>query len=282
MVESQRSSVVGKHVLSSITSLIDGQVANQGHWEIRLEDLCSLTGIPQVDAYCALYTNGERISGYLPEVFSPDSIHEMMALLEDFSDLDIEGIFIGAGAYLGHEESSELAALYYDTCTAMLACHKPQREEYLQMLERFKTSNRAFEVYTEYFFDIDGIATETIERFVDSRDFVFKELAKFTTRLRLDDLIQRHVLSYRELFDKLFYELTGEEVKSRQEASFDNFPSDELKALGMSRLPESREELRGHYKTLMKTYHPDVNPAGLELSKRINTAYAALIRRYEA
>ena len=50
-----------------------------------------------------------------------------------------------------------------------------------------------------------------------------------------------------------------------------------LDVLGLSAMPASREELRSHYRTLMKTFHPDVNPRGLEMSQRITAAYAYLL-----
>ena len=40
--------------------------------------------------------------------------------------------------------------------------------------------------------------------------------------------------------------------------------------------PLTREILRDRYRRLMKRFHPDLNPRGLEKSKEINTAYAVL------
>ena len=37
------------------------------------------------------------------------------------------------------------------------------------------------------------------------------------------------------------------------------------------------EEVRGRYRELMMRHHPDVDPAGLELCKDVNVAYALLI-----
>ena len=49
------------------------------------------------------------------------------------------------------------------------------------------------------------------------------------------------------------------------------------RALGVAGLPLSRRLLRDRYRALMKRFHPDVNPGGLELAKDINAAYSRLL-----
>ncbi|MCK4514150.1 MAG: J domain-containing protein, partial [Spirochaetaceae bacterium] len=39
----------------------------------------------------------------------------------------------------------------------------------------------------------------------------------------------------------------------------------------------SRTEVQSRYRRLMRRFHPDINPDGLDMAKRINAAYAVLI-----
>ena len=39
----------------------------------------------------------------------------------------------------------------------------------------------------------------------------------------------------------------------------------------------SRAEIQSRYRRLMRRFHPDINPEGLDMAKRINAAYAVLL-----
>jgi curved DNA-binding protein CbpA len=51
--------------------------------------------------------------------------------------------------------------------------------------------------------------------------------------------------------------------------------------MGLPDQPLAADALRRRYRELMKRYHPDVNPSGLERCKEINAAYAVLMSREE-
>ena len=142
-------------------------------------------------------------------------------------------------------------------------------DEYKQMCRRFKTLRRAFEVYLDYFFDADAYFEKTVSEFTAAHRFTFPHLGRFTALRYLKLLFDRHIISFEGICEPLYERLTGEKkVEVRSGA---------LQALGLTSLPSDRQALRLHYKSLMKIYHPDINPAGLEMSKKINSAYAELL-----
>ncbi len=275
----QRQTSIDKKTLDRILDRLETRVFEGGTWEIGVDELCSLAGIEFIDGYRSLYQVKQLVSGYIPKVFEFDNLADMLSLLSDFSDIDIDETFASAGAYLGREETSELSALYYDEAIRMRNAHTPDCETFAQMLERFRTPHRAFSVYKEFFFDVDSIAENTIKQFQRSQNYRFPRLGEYTIRRSIDRLFRRHILSNESLFEPLLAHLSGTEDNSGSTPQRDPAVVRALEDLGLPRLPDSIDELRSHYKSLMKTYHPDINPGGLEISKRINTAYAELVAR---
>ncbi len=257
----------------SLIEVFDSQVRDTGTFEMSVEELCRHLDIPLVDAFRDLYTIAPGLSGYVPHRFTPDSVSELAGLIDGFSDFDAYRVFHSCGVLLDREDQSELAALYFDTVNGVLAAHTPQTEEFHDMCRHFRTPRRAFEVYLDHFFDPADPKAKTIETFLRSGDFTLSHIARYTVKRRLDLFFERNVLSFESLCEPLYERLTGRETRTPPPDA----NSEALHTLGLYSLPRDRQSLRLHYKALMKTYHPDINPQGLEMSKRINTAYAELL-----
>ncbi len=257
----------------SLLELFDAQVRETGTFEISVEELCRYLDIPIVDAFRNLYTSAPGISGYVPHRFTPDSMTELAQLIDRFSGFDAHRVVHSCGALLDSEDQSELAAVYVDTVNSVLAAHTPQTEEFNDMCRHFRTPRRAFAVYLDHFFNPKDLYDKTVETFLASRSYTFPHMARYIVERRLDLLFERNILSFESLCEPLFERLTGRKTQPEpQDAN-----SEALRTLGLDSLPSDRQSLRLHYKTLMKTYHPDINPQGLEMSKKINTAYAELL-----
>jgi len=275
MAGSQQSGMVDTVGVFSLLEFAESQLCTTGTFKISLEALCSRIGVSQVDAYRTLYQNQTEISGYIPEYFDLENMSLLAQFLSRLSGGEAESMFQTAGAYLSSSDLSELAALYYDTAVNAIAGHTPQKEVYCQMYTRFKTHRRAFDVYIDYFFDIDHIFDDTVTAFLSGQGYTLPHLGRVSTRRGLSLLLERHVISISAVFGNLYDILTGE--NRREEGVNDPSRHPALRILGLNNPPKNKRELRLHYKTLMKTYHPDVNPDGLEMSKKINAAYAELI-----
>lgn len=263
--------------LPQLFDLIDSQIAEQGEWKIELSEICSLADIRLEDAYRSMYNEKQLISGYIPDSFDADNVRDLISLLSSASQYETESAFENAGVWLGVDDLSELAAVYYDTATRRVDAHEPDADTFSQMLRRFKTNARAFEVYREYFFDADDFYEGTVRRFSETHTSAYPRILEFTARRNLDMLLSRHIIDPAGLFEVLYGHLTGADQKRGFEPEGDPEIRRALGVLGLKSLPRTQKELRDHYKILMKTYHPDVNPEGLEMSKRINAAYSELM-----
>jgi hypothetical protein len=275
----QRQPIIGQRILDDLLDLMEIQLTETGTWEIGVQQLCSLADIPFVDGYRNLYQSRRLVSGYIPDTFEFENVADMMSFLSGFSDINVWRKFTNAGAHVDHDDTSELSALYYDEVLRILGAHTLDVETFAQMVARFKTTHRAFLVYKEYFFDLDSVAEHTIERFQTAKKYGRPKLGEYSVRRCLDRLFERKILDNDRLFEPLLARLIGSEDHSTAGPTTDPAVEGALNDLGLNRLPDSMKELRDHYKSLMKTYHPDINPSGLDMSKRINAAYAELVAR---
>jgi len=271
MAPSQRTPELKEPAVLSLLGSFDAEVRGAGSYAITVEGVCERLQISPEDAYRALYRSAPVFGGYVPERFTPDEINELAGFVAQFANFDVRRLFRSAGATLSGEDLAELSALYYDLVHHAVAAHRLQTDEYRQMCSRFKARRRAFEVYLDHFFDKTELLEQTISCFMATHRCTFPELGRLTVRRHLKLLVERHIISFDMICEELYRRLA--EGTEQGAPAF----SAALKTLGLNRLPADRQDLRAHYKTLMKTYHPDVNPAGLEMSKKINAAYAELL-----
>ena len=267
----QRSPEPEEAALFSLLRYFDSQVKETGSFEITLDDLCGRLSIHLVDAYRTLYSAAPEISGYIPERFDAGNVGMLAEFLNRLNEYDVYQVFRSAGVHLASEDISELSAIYFDQVNAAIAAHIPQTSEFRMMYTRFRNLRRAFKVYLDYFFEAKTYYDDSIANFIGLRRYTFPALGRLTVRRYLDLLFDRHVISFESVCEPLYDRLVNNGRKKVE------VNSAALKALGLSSLPSDKQDLRLQYKSLMKTYHPDVNPAGLEMSRKINTAYAELL-----
>ncbi|MBT3275730.1 MAG: hypothetical protein HN368_21440 [Spirochaetales bacterium] len=257
---------------------MNSQVESGKPWSFSIDSVSSRLGIPLVDCYRILYKKTPETGTYIPKNFGPDSIIHFLILLDECTGLsESELLMRNAGAFLDHEDTSELAAVFYDQAVSLLQGHTVDDATYEQMLRRYKRHERAWEAYRDYFFNADDLNTSVILGFVEGKNFKYPNLGRFTVEEKLQLLYQRNILNLDGMFHELRAHLRGIPAEEPASKGYSKETQDALAVFSLPGLPKTRSELRGCYKGLMKTYHPDINPAGLEVSKNINSAYSHLI-----
>jgi hypothetical protein len=225
--------------------------------------------------------------------FSHETVGELVTLLESVFGPEAEDQMARAGLFVPHDVSNELVARFWTVAAERVRRHRVDEPTFLAMLETFGTYDEARGVYLGEYFGRDEIIRETARMFV--REYPFEEpaTAAATCRRHLTMLFQRHVLSLRAALLPVTDRLTRialdhgylrrrEQVhyySSAGEPSRQDPVADGLRLLGLSGARPDRGTLKRRYKELMKRYHPDVNPDGLETCKRINNAYSYLLAR---
>jgi hypothetical protein len=176
----------------------------------------------------------------------------------------------------------------------VIAGHLYKADEVSAMLRSLRGFDAARAAYLASHFGLKDLIERAVGQYCGGRRYAIPSVARGNVRRLIELYFRRHVLSEAALFAGLSQRIFRQAVEEgyvRQErragaaaAEGADDPWDERDALeaarrtlGVSGLPLSRRLLRERYRGLMKRFHPDVNPAGLEKAKEINAAYSRLL-----
>ena len=264
---------------------IERQIVTTGGWSISSESLCSMCGIQIVDYYRGLYSVDTRNGRTIPNALNGETVLDVLEFLESYFGPEVRDIFSKNGVYFDYEIAHELSAQCVEGLSLSIKNHSPDIGTYEQMLKRYRRHDVAFETYRGYFFNTESILEDSIGRFVANHSFSNTLIAQFTAKATVNGLITRNVISISMLFLRLAAVLrraTDPSANAEEEHTESPILKEFLKIMGFRHPPDNIATLRRQYKALMKTYHPDINPTGLELSQKINEAYGYLIAQYQS
>ncbi len=266
-----------------------------GTWSVAQDELSDR--YDPVDLYRAVYAAGQ----VSVDRYGPENTGELLALLEQLTGRDYGPEFREAGLFLSHDDRLDLTERFVRLVRCAVVLHLPEPETFRAMLREFRRYDRARLVYLSTFFDTETLVRQCADEYLEVRDAA---ALRFTVESYLRQLLQRHIVDFEDLAPALLEILRtvarheGMLPGSRGGAGFDrdadaaddhgNGRADAqrphraesraqaLQVLGLGSEP-ARAEIRDRYRSLMRRYHPDVNPNGLERAKLINNAYAVLI-----
>ena len=264
--------------IDELLKIIRVRFSESGTWKISVSEFMKATGLRQEEFYRKLYTQRNRISEIAPSEFSPENVHDMVLLLTELYGQTAVSPFEETGIILSFDAQTLLMEIFVFQLSQTLGRHEIDIPEFHAMLRAFNSVNRAVATYIDYFFDLKQLV-ETIARDFSRRRYqMFYQLVELNASEYLKRLMRTKVLSADGLLSlvesRLRKAAVGGESEERRAPESDIEKA--LKTFGMSEIPETREQLRASYMVLVKTYHPDVNPSGLEICQQINNAYAML------
>ncbi|MFW6261493.1 MAG: DnaJ domain-containing protein [Spirochaetota bacterium] len=275
--------------MTTTENLIDQlqrRVEADGTWEVSSDELADR--FETVDYYRAVY-EAAQVS---VDVYTPDNVGELLVLLDHLTGRDYREAFREAGLYLTHEDRIDLTERFTRTVRHAIVLHTPEPETFRAMLREFRRYDRAEFHYLRTFFDTDELVRRCAEEYLESRAAPALE-ATVEAYLRL--LLQRHIVDLHTLAPALMEILRTvarhegalpgggreEDEDDAGDRRASTGPADDrswaLRVLGFAARNPARNEIRDQYRMLMRRYHPDVNPDGLEAAKEINEAYGILI-----
>ena len=265
---------------------LEERATEEGSWSVTADELSDR--YDAVDYYRAVYETGLVST----DVYGPDNAGELLALIERLTGRDYQAEFRSAGLYLSHDDRIELTERFVRVVRHAVVVHVPEPETFRAMLREFRRYDRAEFVYLQTFFDTGELVSRCTDAYVDLRS---APALRATVEAYLRLLVQRHIVDLHDLAPALLEILRtvarheGFLPGARAEAESDSGrgesvageQADEraraLGILGLRSADPSRREIRDSYRRLMRRYHPDVNPDGLERAKAINNAYGLLI-----
>ena len=279
-------------------------------WRVSAPELAELLGLELVELYRRAY---EAQRGSSPPIglssaadgFDQENVVELLRLLELFHGAQAEPALAGAGVFLPHEHRLEIIETFLSLGAAEVAGHVVDRAEFAAMLRALGRYETARDEYLREHFSVEGMVERAVESYCASHPFGIPSLGRRNVRGIIELYFARHVLSAEAILGGCIVQLLEQARREgyvraaaarggpkrarageRQRPAGDTEGMLELRAslaaLDLRSCPMGSEELRARYRALMKRYHPDLNPAGLERAKAINAAYALLLAHLRA
>jgi hypothetical protein len=279
----------------SVVALIASRCDPSCRWKVTAAEVRDELGIDPLAFYRALYAaaTAERSVldlGDITGTFTDESPEALLAALEVFCGARTEESLARAGIFFSHASRVDIIETYMSVAADAIAHHVYDAAEVSAMLRSLGSCDAARSAYLRTHFPAAGLVEETVERFSAGRRFGIPALARANVRRLIEFFFRRHVLNEGAIFAALFQRIREQAIDegyledegSRAAAGDDSSTAPDAveaaqRALGVAGLPLSRRLLRDRYRALMKRFHPDVNPGGLERAKEINAAYSRLL-----
>ncbi len=266
----------------NIRALIENKADKDGNWSVTIDEACDFLGLSRADFHRRLYGHRDKLHTIAPEVITRDNLFVLIAGSCDNVD-ECESELQRTGISLSVEDRIRLSERYLFAVSNLVENHTIDRDTFLRMVDYFGTESGAAKRYVEHFIDLEELIEPTARELVDESPGMIRHLAFRTAVEYLHLLFERNIFSPQRLLEPLIRKLLPErEETGRKETGRPGQRVSPIEravtSLGLHRLPDTIDELRRRYRTLMKTYHPDINPRGTEITQTINSAYTLLLQ----
>lgn len=282
--------------LSSIIEVAIQRATDAGAWSVSADDLERL--YDPVSLFRVVY----ELRMVDTTRFDARNCGELVTLLERLGEIDAESRLRTAGLFLSHDDSIELMRRLVRGIKVGSAVVSANPDAFRAMLRDGHSYQRATDTYLSTFIDIEQI----IERIADefASDMNRPAIVIPGAVGQMERLIGRKIVIVEQLTPALFALLrtiaqqegflprgsrgrVGENGQATDDFGAGHAPGEDRLSLGdrqaaialfstNGRIPV-RDELHQRYRDLMRQFHPDINPKGLEMAKRINRAYSILL-----
>jgi hypothetical protein len=268
--------------LDRVASIITSRLTDDGTWSLSQDDLENI--YDPVTLYREVYR--QQLIGR--ETYGPASAGELITLLESIGHEDAEPRLRAAGVFLNHEDRVRLTERLVRHIRRAIVLHIPDPEVFDGMIRQFRRYDLAERAYCSTFLPLDPVVEACAAEHAENRSGGPGHRA--TARWYLRSLTARRVVVVTDLGPALFALLRaiGRQAGMLPPLSDDRSRSDAADAqkdpagaawavFGLDARYASARDVQSRYRELMRRYHPDINPEGLEMAKRINTAYGVLV-----
>ncbi len=279
-------------LVSHISRLLD----EQGNWSLSIDEVADLLSIDETELFGMLYRQMQREGLRTPMTehrYVPETAGELIRLLETLYQNDavprVEEAFTRAGLFLPHALRVDLQERLVRQFIADYVIHPADLTTFDAMLRAAGRADEAVQLYIDEHFPLEPAISRAAANF--TRDNDYPQRMEASAAIYLKSLFRRHILDRRELLAPLVILLRGRAAdtgyvraagrRAPGDADDREPESDELQRarslFGIRNGEATTGMIRERYKALIRKYHPDVNPRGLEMSKRINVSYAILL-----
>ncbi|GIX40947.1 MAG: molecular chaperone DnaJ [Leptospiraceae bacterium] len=224
-----------------------------------------------------------------PEYFDKNNLYTLIDILKAYNQKELLNVLRKWGLYFEHYELVEWLEHYISITLNILSNHEVKLDSLEISLAGCSNPYEGFLFYCDLHIDDEYIYKKTTELFLNKKNIKPNEYNYYLLVQYIEECFERKILSHQILYQSFFDKLYDISIKNRfiseQHKTNYNYTSSNddkyFKILGIKQLPDTKDELKKIYFRLLKKYHPDKNPEGLEATKKIIEAYTTLMKYYE-
>ncbi|WP_028974751.1 J domain-containing protein [Spirochaeta cellobiosiphila] len=263
-----------------------------GHWKIKKDEIFNILDLDIRQVYQDIHRSKTPLLNFHKELYKDKDSGTLISLLETLGYFQAERLFVQKGLHLGYDDIITLQEDFLKEIQTATEIHTMDFYTFLNMYDHSKNFHLAYPLYIEEFFPLAYLKKQTLDSFLIGKPNYKTNPGRTRIEEMLDELVKRRILDYYNLFSPVLKQLRefiltqreAPEIRPRERIGEDKgretLTTDPLmKYRTLLNLPRQFDlaDLKQAYKKMMREYHPDVNPRGLEMSKRINEAYGVLL-----
>ncbi|MBB6480402.1 J domain-containing protein [Spirochaeta isovalerica] len=271
--------------LSELTNYIISISNENGHWQISRDRILELLDLDMTDVYRQIVSSTNPLVSFSISQFTHNDAGALISLLETIGLDKAPEAFWNAGLWIPFAVQTDLQSFLIEQIWEERNNHLIEYESFLSIFDRFGNFHRSIDIYLEEYFPHGPITDRAIGKLLTSINVDPGENRIRLLRSLAYELFRREIIPYRNLFSRFIPELKNYLIskgrieppaRPRSPVSEEEKIARRLFAYSPDQ-PIILKDLKDRYKNLMKKYHPDINPEGLEKSKEINRAYCQLL-----
>lgn len=270
-----------------LVNLFDTNMNQSENWKIEIDEILKILEMKIQDYYQKMYKfdNSQFVTSF--DTIKVENFGHFLHFLDQCYYKKTIFLFHQQGIYLNMDDHIQLTEFFMDSINRLILKHQIDYETFQMMFKHLKTFNRAWECYQNEFFSLEDIKNTITSEYYDQNPK--SKIKPYCLLPFLNQLISRKIINPRffleEINEKLFLYLNPQQEKNQQQKNYQqdqaqNHQQSALTILELNKMPDLMQ-LKSQYKGLMKKYHPDINPNGLEKSKKINQAYQQILLTIE-
>jgi hypothetical protein len=284
---------------SNLVDVLTLRSDDTGAWTITSDEVIAALGVPPVAFWRAVHSLRMKVAfSDAVDGFSQDSVGDLVTVLESLSGSAAVDAMGRAGLFIQHELGVELTETFLTDVGRFCAAHDINTDELAAMIRHAGSVRGGIAIYLGEYVDRELLIEGAAEAF--RYRFAMPDVAQATAARYVRNLFTRHILDGAQVVTVLVERLRlaaavmgfvdpEDDARRRRARGADgagardsNGPAADrrtwaFRVMGLPAEDMTADDLRRRYRTLMMRHHPDVDPAGLELCKDVNVAYALLI-----
>lgn len=291
-----------KYVIQKIIEEISELAGVKGRWAITLQRIMDITGIQPHKFRSYVYKTKRKIN--MPDTvlhFNNENPEDLITLLETIYGDNIENDFAESGVFIPYSQRIELNSFLLNHISMVISNHTLNEEDLEAMLYGTDSFIEARDIYYEEEFDINKMIKNAGKNYLSSKYYKIPKLGEDNVYKYLYSLFERNIFIKENLFyslemrikdfavrknlfkgqfnenDYKRYYKTKSRNKTSSKTTIEKGAKEKAKEIMGIRGRIDTTTLKKQYKDLMKKYHPDLNPNGLQKSQEINQAYSLLM-----